>query len=69
MKIRNKKTDNFFFKYFNNNKEDENFINTIKDELYSEVTEQIKEYAKIGKIDYNTFTFILSKKISNKIYE
>lgn len=67
MKIRNKKTDNFFYKYFNDNEKDEKFIESLDDNIYIEVDYQIKEYAQIGEIDYNQFTYILSKKIQNKL--
>lgn len=69
MKIRNTATDNFFYKYFNDNVKNESFIEEINDLLYIEVNEQIKEFSEKGKIDYNTFTFILSKKINFNKYD
>lgn len=63
-KNRNKQVDNFFYKHFNDNVEDENFINTIIDNVYNEVNSQMIDFATIGNIDYNRFTFMLSKKIN-----
>lgn len=66
MKLRTKQVDNFFYKYFNDNIKNEEFIENIKDEIYLEIAAQMMEYAMIGEIDFNQFTNILYQKINKK---
>lgn len=70
MKLRIKRVDDFFFKYFNDNIKSENFIEKIKDEVYSDIAVKMLEYAMIGEIDYNKYTYLLYQKIKiNNIFK
>lgn len=63
-KFRTKQVDNFFYKYFNENVNDESFIEKIKDITYNEVGSKFIEFAKCGEIDFNKFTYMLYEKLN-----
>lgn len=67
MRINHQQVNNFFYKYYNNNIEDETILDNVSNTLYLYCVTKIQQYNanKNKKTNYDQFTFALYNTINS----